>query len=201
MKKSRIILSVFAVLFFVVAIVVCVGIVVPSKETPSGLSSKTILEKNYENLNQEETNQEENKQEDSSVVPDDTTGNDIIADETKSELEYFINSKSVKKVKEISGETTVFNLNFKLFVMNDSKTAKTVLANAFSASYNIGEYGLLYTFTCNEDEKYFSLEAGEVVDLDFTLKYIVTNTDKFLDFEKYDLVINYMLEEVLAFNV
>ena len=135
------------------------------------------------------------------IVPDDNEKDDVVAEETKGELEYFINAKSVKKVKEISGETTVFNLHFKLFVMNDSGATKTILTNAFSASYDIGEFGSLYTFTCNEEEKYFSLGDGEVIDLDFTLKYIVTNTDEFLDFEKYDLVINYMLEEILSFNV
>lgn len=200
MKKSKMFLSVFAVLFFVVAIVFCIGIVVPSKETPSGQSSKSVLEKNYENLNQEETDKN-NGQDGSVVVPDDNEKDDVVAEETKGELEYFINAKSVKKVKEISGETTVFNLHFKLFVMNDSGAAKTILTNAFSASYDIGEFGSLYTFTCNEEEKYFSLGDGEVIDLDFTLKYIVTNTDEFLDFEKYDLVINYMLEEILSFNV
>ena len=200
MKKSKIVLSAFAVLFFVVAIVVCIGIVVPSKETPSGQSSKSVLEKNYENLKQEETGKN-NGQDGSVVVPDDNEKDDVVAEETKGELEYFINAKSVKKVKEISGETTVFNLHFKLFVMNDSGATKTILTNAFSASYDIGEFGSLYTFTCNEDDKYFSLSDGEVIDLDFTLKYIVTNTDEFLDFEKYDLVINYMLEEILSFNV
>ena len=200
MKKSKMFFSVFAVLFFVVAIVVCIGIVVPSKETPSGQSSKSVLEKNYENSKQEDDNND-GEQSGSVIVPDDNEKDEIIADEVKGEIEYFINAKSVKKVKEISGETTVFNLNFKLFVMNDSGSDKTILTNAFSASYDIGEFGSLYTFTCNEEEKYFSLSDGEVIDLDFTLKYIVTNTDKFLDFEKYDLVVNYMLEEILSFNV
>ena len=200
MKKSKMFLSVFAVLFFVVAIVVCIGIVVPSKETPSGQSSKSVLEKNYENSKQEDDDKS-GGQNGSVIVPDDNEKDEIIADEVKGEIEYFINAKSVKKVKEISGETTVFNLNFKLFVMNDSGSDKTILTNAFSASYDIGEFGSLYTFTCNEEEKYFSLSDGEVIDLDFTLKYIVTNTDKFLDFEKYDLVVNYMLEEILSFNV
>ena len=197
MKKSKMFLSAFAVLFFVIAIVVCIGAFVPSKSAPSGQSSKSVLEKNYENLKQDEND----KQEESTVVPDDKPTDEIIADKTKNKLEYFINSKSVKKVKEISGETTVFNLNFKLFIMNDSGVSKTVLANAFSASYDIGEFGSLYTFSCNETDKYFVVDDGEVIDLDFSLKYIVTNTDEFLDFEKYDLVINYMLEEILSFNV
>lgn len=196
MKRTKIILSAFAVLFFVIATIVCVGALVPSKGAPSGQSSKSVLEKNYENLKQDE-----NDKQDSTVVPDDKPNDEILADKTKGDLEYFINSKSIKKVKEISGETTVFNLNFKLFVMNDSGISKTILANAFSASYDIGAYGSLYTFTCNEDDKYFVVDDGEVIDLDFTLKYIVTNTDEFLDFEKYDLIINYMLEEILSFNV
>ena len=199
MKKSKMFLSVFVVLFFVVAIVFCIGIVVPSKETPSGQSSKTVLEKNYENS--EQKGNDKNSGQGGSVVPDENEKDDIVAEETKGEIEYFINAKSIKKVKEISGETTVFNLHFKLFVMNDSGSEKVILANAFSASYNIGEFGSLYTFTCNEDDKYFSLSDGEVIDLDFTLKYIITNADEFLDFEKYDLVVNYMLEEILSFNV
>lgn len=197
MKKSKMFLSVFVVLFFVIAIVVCVGVILPSSEKPSGQSSKSVLEKNYENLKQDE----ENKQEGSTTVPNDKPDDEIIADQTKDNLEYFINSKSVKKVKEISGETTVFKLNFKLFIMNDSGVNKTILANAFSASYDIGSFGSLYTFSCNEEEKYFVLKDGEVIDLDFTLQYIVINNDEFLDFEKYDLVINYMLEEILSFSV
>ncbi len=197
MKKSKIVFSAFAMLFFVIAIVVCIGAFAPFKNTPYGQSSKSVLEKNYENLKQDEND----KQEDSTVVPDDKPSDDVVAEQTKNKLEYFINSKSVKKVKEISGETTVFCLNFKLFIMNNSGISKTILANAFSASYDIGKYGSLYTFTCNEPDKYFVIDDSEVIDLDFSLKYIVTNTDEFLDFEKYDLVINYMLEEILSFNI
>ena len=117
------------------------------------------------------------------------------------ELEFFVNDKAVTKVKEICGETTSFEINFKHFVTNNAAQSKSVLANAFSGRYAIDDYGLYYTFSCKENQNSLEIKSNETVDLDFAIKYIITDTEKFNELNKYDLVLHYMKDEIISLSV
>lgn len=207
-KKKTIIFSVFT-LVIAVFLSICFGVIIPSIKLnkTSSMEPSTIVNKNYEsNLGNEDSNSNGNNEESStddnlSVQPDAGSGSDQSTTIMKNELEFFVYDRAVKKTKEICGDTTTFEITFKIFVTNNTTIAKTILASAFSASYAIGDYATYYTFTCNNEKTAISLAGNETQDFDFTLKYVVTDTENFIVDGKYDLAVSYMLKEVISLNI
>lgn len=201
MKKKTLLIS-SLVLIVAVFVSICFGVIVPSfgsKGITSGTSGGSTVNRNYEDSKEDD---EENKKPNLPTTQPDNIGNDsVVVEPAKEELEFFVNDKAVTKVKEICGETTSFEINFKLFVTNNAAQSKSVLANAFSGRYAIDDYGLYYTFSCKENQNRLEIKSNETVDLDFAIKYIITDTEKFNELNKYDLVLHYMKDEIISLSV
>ena len=113
-------------------------------------------------------------------------------------LDFFISEQSVSKTKNIVGETTMFAINFKVFATNNTSVSKTLRASAFSAEYDISSFATFYKLECNDSELLKTLPVGESEDFDFSLVYVITDTEKFKDNQKYDLTVNDMAEEIIS---
>ncbi|MBR7172531.1 MAG: hypothetical protein IKD36_01930 [Clostridia bacterium] len=188
-KKLTFILSVLFVSLSIVAI--CAGIIVPTLKFNSDTaeSGNTHINKNYESNSSEIDVSNPSK--------DDTNAQEP----TEEKLEYFINEQSVSKTKTIVGETTMFTVSFKVFVVNETKTQKTFRASAFTGKYDISDYASFYKIECNESVNTKVLPAGESEDFDFSLVYVVTDSNNFKDNEKYNLTISYVSEEIISTEI
>ncbi len=196
-NRKTLIISAFTIILAMM-IAVCFGIIIPSFKgnKTSSMASNSVVNKNYEN------NTEEDKKDDtnSSVQPDKDETPDA-AVPVKEELEFFIYDRAVTKVKEICGDTTTLKVNFRVFVTNNTDTKKTILANAFSSNYEIEKNALFYTFECTDNEKSIMLDENQTQDFNFTLTYIITDTEDFKVANKRNLTVNYMQKEVLSLSV
>lgn len=157
------------------------------------LGSSTVIDKNYEQSKEDIANGDNS----TIIVPDDKNDNEI----SLKDIKLFVNQSAIVKTKEISGETTLFNISFRLFALNNSKNEISFLTNGFSGKYNIGSCGSLFTFSCLSSEKSITLKPNEIQDLDFVISYVITDNETFNDNEKYDLVIDYMLDEIFSQKV
>ncbi len=194
MNKRKIAIFISLIMVCISVITICVCVVLPNRTSEDYLSSNTIINRNYD-----QSKEEDKSLNDSPIlVPD---GGDKEEDEIFEAINFFVNQSAITKTKEIFGETTIFNVSFKLFILNSSDKEASFLINGFSGKYNIGEFGKLFTFKCLNSEKSFDLKANEVKDLDFVATYVITDADNFKDNDKYDLVISYMLEEVFSVSV
>ena len=200
--KKKILLICSLVLVVAIFVSICFGIIVPSfgsKNTTSGTNSGSTINRNYENLAKDD--EEENNENLPTKQPDNSVNDNVIVEPVKEDLDFFVYDKAVTKTKEICGETTSFEIKFKLFVTNNTAVSKSILANAFSGNYSIGEYGLYYTFLCQEDKNNIELSTNETIDLDFVIKYIITDNENFNELNKYNLVLNYMQDEIISLSV
>lgn len=198
-NKKTLILSAF-IIVIAVFLSVCFGVIIPSikiNET-SSMAPTTVVNKNYED-NKDESSEENKDDVNSSVQPD--TGESETAKPVKNELDFFVYDRAVTKSKEICGETTTFEINFRVFVTNNSNEQKNILANAFSSNYEIENNALFYTFECTDVEKSVQLGANQTQDFNFTLTYIITDTEEFKVTDKHNLAVSYMLKEVLSLEV
>lgn len=194
MNKRKVAVLVSLMMICISIITICVCVILPNRNSEDYLNSNTIINRNYD-----QSKEEDKSSNDSPIlVPD---GKDDDEDEISDAIKFFVNQSAITKTKEISGETTIFNVSFKLFILNSSDNETSFLINGFSGKYKIGEFGKLFTFKCLNSEKSFSLKANEVKDLDFVATYVITDTDNFKDNDNYDLVISYMLEEVFSVSV
>lgn len=187
-KKLSFVMSVF--FMSVSMLIICVCIVLPTikfKDETTGTST-TYVNKNYET----------NKGDSSVSKPSNDNNNGAQPAET---VEFFINEQTVSKTKQIVGETTMFTISFKVFAMNETSSAKTIRASAFTGNYDISKYASFYKLECDELEDIKVIPSGEIEDFDFKLTYVVTDTDNFKASQKYNLAINYMSAEIISANV
>lgn len=184
-RKLPFVASVF--LMSVSMLIICVCIVLPTLKFggESTGTSSTYVNKNYETNNGDISN------------PSKDDKNDVVLKPT-SNVEFFINEQTVSKTKQIVGETTMFKISFKVFAMNETGLTKTVRASAFSGGYNISEFASFYKLECNEEMDSKVIKNGESEDFDFTLTYVITDTDNFKDNKQYNLTINYMANEIIS---
>lgn len=200
-NKKALILSAF-IIVIAVFLSVCFGVIIPSikiNET-SSMAPTTVVNKNYED-NKDESSEDNKDDVNSSVQPDTNAGESETAKPVKNELEFFVYDRAVTKSKEICGETTTFEINFRVFVTNNTNEQKTILANAFSSNYAIENNALFYTFECIDTEKSVQLGSNQTQDFNFTLTYIITDTEEFKVTDKHNLAVSYMLKEVLSLEV
>ena len=202
-NKKTLIISAF-IIVVAVFLSVCFGVVVPNmklKQT-SSMQSGSVVNKNYEtNTGESENKNETNKGENDAVNQPDNGNSDTPTVTVKNELEFFVYDKLVTKIKEIRGETTTFEINFKVFVTNNTKLTKNILSSAFTSSYDLSGLATYYTFECENEESSITLDAMQTKDFEFTLKYIVTDTANFKVDEKHNLVVGYMLKDVVSLEI
>lgn len=188
-KKLTFIISVLLVSISIVAVCACIVVPTIKFNTKTADSENTHVNKNYENngSNLDVSN------------PSKDDLNQTVGDDEK--VDYFINEQSISKTKTIVGETTMFKVSFKLFVVNETSTSKTFRASAFTAKYDISNFATFYKLEYNDDENAKVLPAGESEDFDFSLVYVVTDADNFKDNEKYNLTVKYVSEEIILTEI
>ena len=186
-KKLTFILSVLFVSLSIVAI--CAGIIVPTLKFNTNVaeSGNTHINKNYESNGSE------------IYISNPSKDNSNVEENEK--LEFFINEQSVSKTKNIVGETTMFTVSFKVFVVNETSVSKTIRASAFTAKYDISSYASFYKIECQETENAKVLPSGESEDFDFSLIYVVTDANNFKDNEKYNLTVSYVSNEIISTEI
>ena len=185
-KKFTFVISVLIVSISIVVICACIIVPTLKFDGKTANSENSSINRNYE------TN---GGNSDISKPSNDNAENYI--PETGS-LEFFINEQTISKTKKIVGETTLFTISFKVFVSNETNSTKTVRASAFTGSYDISEFGSFYKLECDDVQNSKTLPAGESEDFDFSLTYVITDTEKFKDNQKYGLTVNYMSEEIIS---
>ena len=88
-----------------------------------------------------------------------------------------------------------------MFVTNNTKLTQNILSTAFTSSYDLSGLATYYIFECENEESSITLDAMQTKDFEFTLKYIVTDTENFKVDEKHNLVVEYMLKEVASLEI
>ena len=187
-KRTSFILSVLIMSISMIAICIC--IIVPTikfSDKTSG-TGNTYVNKNYETNkgNVDVSNPSNDNENEAEVV--------VPAEKVK----FFINEQTVSKTKKIVGETTLFTISFKVFMVNETSAAKTVRASAFTGDYAIDDCASFYKIDCNDEQKSKIIPSGESEDFDFSLTYVITDTEVFKDTQKHNLTINYMSEEIIS---
>ncbi len=188
MKKGRLSFVLSVLIMSISMIAICAIIIVPTIKFGDDSGNGTIhINKNYE------TN--------AGTPGVSNPSNDNANKEEISTVEFFINEQTISKTKHIVGETTMFTVSFKVFALNKTDSTKTIKASAFAGSYAIGEFASFYKFEYNDSENTKIVPAGESEDFDFSLCYVITDTNNFKDTEKYNLTVKYMSAEVISANI
>ncbi len=117
------------------------------------------------------------------------------------DLMFLINEKAIIKTKQITGNVTTFEVDFRVFVINNSLSSKNILTNAFSAEYDIENVALYYQFLNNNNFSSYTLGAYESIDLSFTLKFVVYDHQNFDENENNNLDVSYMFEKIISLNI
>lgn len=189
MKKTRLsfILSILIMSFSMIAI--CAVIIVPTIKTDKYSGSGTIhVNKNYENNSSSEE------------VSNPSTDNSQSGAETQ-QVEFFINSQSVSKNKDVGGEVTMLAVKFEIFASNKTNVPKTIYASAFSCVYDISNYASFYKLEYNQNESSKTIPAGESESFELTMYYVVNNFEDSKIGLQYDLTVNYMSAEVISTKI
>ena len=189
MKKEKVPFAFKVFIMLISMITICAIIIVPTIKFDGESGGSSIhVNKNYEtNTGSAETSKPSND-------------NTQTIDES-STIEFFINEQTVSKTKKIVGEVTMFTLNLKVFVSNETKSAKTIHSSAFEGSYDISNYASFYKLECNETSASKVILAGECESFELSFVYIVNDTENFKPHLKYDLTVNYMSAEVISANI
>lgn len=188
-KKFTFIISVLLVSLSMLAICAC--IIVPTLKfgDDTDKTGNTFVNKNYET----------NGADLGVSNPSNDDANVDISDNGK--LEFFINEQSISKTKNIVGETTMFTVSFKVFMVNETNSPKTIRASAFTGSYDISKYATFFKLECEDSDGTKVLPAGESEDIDFSLIYVITDAENFKDSQKYGLTISYVSEEIISTEI
>ncbi|MBQ4542145.1 MAG: hypothetical protein IJA23_04775 [Clostridia bacterium] len=189
MKKEKLSFAFKVLIMSISMIIICAIIIVPTIKfsgDPSG--SSVHVNKNYE-TNAGSTD----------ISKPSNDNNQTL--ENASTVEFFINEQTVSKTKKIVGEITMFTLNLKVFVNNETDSSKTIHTSAFEGSYDIGEYASFYKLECKEETSSKVISAGECDSFELEFVYVVTDTENFKPHLKYDLTVNYMSAEVISANI
>ena len=190
MKNKRLSFILSVLIMSVSMIAICACIILPTikfSDTTEG-TGNTYINKNYETNkgNVDVSNPSNDNESEAEIV--------VPAEKVK----FFINEQTVSKTKNIVGETTLFTISFKVFMVNETAMSKTVRASAFTGDYEIDNCASFYKMDCNDEQKSKIIPAGESEDFDFSLTYVITDTEIFKDTQKYNLTINYMTEEIIS---
>ena len=196
MKKNKLAIFTFLTVVIAVVLTLCFKVIIPKFEMESSSSSGSVssVDRNYENSDDFNINIEFG----GSTNQPDTGENSKPATPTKNDLEFFVNSSSITKCKEISGQTTMFNISFRVFVTNNTGETKTILTNGFSSDYNTNGNGLFFKFDCSENPSFKELKTNEAADFVFTLTYVITNPTEFNITNTHNLKVNYMQSEIIS---
>ena len=185
-KKLTFIISVLLVSLSIVAMCACIIVPTLKFETKTAEGGSTHVNKNYESNGSNLDVSNPSKDDSNSIG------------QVEEKMNYFVNEQSVSKTKNIVGETTMFTVSFKVFVVNETSDSKTIRASGFSARYDISDYATYYKIEYKDSENAKVLPAGESEDFDFSLVYVVTDTANFKDNEKYNLTISYVADEIIS---
>lgn len=178
---SMIVLGVF--------ISLCIVLPTVNYNKESANIGNTFVNKNYESNDGKISATIQNGNQENNTTVDDGT------------VKFFTNEQTVSKTKNIVGETTMLTVSFKVFAVNETSTNKTIHSSAFNGKYDIDSAGLFYKIECNDDEKSKTILPGESQDFDFSLTYVITDTENFKANNKFNLTINYMADEVFSIAV
>ncbi len=189
MKKEKLSFAFKVLIMSISMIIICAIIIIPTIKFDGESGGSSIhVNKNYEtNTGSAETSK-----------PSNDNNQNIENSET---VEFFINEQTVSKTKKIVGEITMFTLNLKVFVSNETKSVKTIHSSAFEGSYNISNYASFYKLECKETSVSKVISAGECDSFELEFVYVVTDTENFKPHLKYDLTVNYMSAEVISANI
>ena len=208
-NKTLLILATFVILLVTVLVVGFTGVNADnnsSNQKPSYAmtGSNTIYNDKENNADNKLENEEEKEPDhDDANQNDDKNDNDYNSknEEEKEpgkqiDLTAIVSKKSIVKTKEKIGEVTTFVLKFKVFVTNNSANEIKLLNSGFDAFYDIKQYASLYSFDCTESNDSQLIKSGEIVEFDFSAKYIITGM--FDEDGQYALDINYLGFELVS---
>lgn len=114
------------------------------------------------------------------------------------QLEFFVNEGAVKKTKTTINEVTTFVIETKLFITNKSLKTVNIDPDAFKITYDTEGAGLLFSTEYGNIEKPVVLEAYETTAINFVVKYVIQDAEKFNDFKKRVLKFDYIDKQVLV---
>lgn len=189
MKKEKLSFVFKVFIMLISMITICVIIIVPTiKFNGESGGSSIHVNKNYEtNTGSAETSKPSNDH------------NQNI--EEASTVEFFINEQTISKTKKIVGEITMFTLNLKVFVSNETNSSKTIHSSAFEGNYNISEFASFYKLECREETDSKVILPSECDSFELEFVYVVTDTENFKPHLKYDLTVNYMSANVISASI
>lgn len=188
MKNNRLKFMLSVLVASISMVIICAFIIVPtiSFSDKTRENGNTFVNKNYEtNLG-------------GGNVSSSTTENNASDVKDNGKVEFFINEQSVSKTKTIVGETTMFEISFKVFAVNESNSAKTIKSSAFSGDYDISKFATFYKFECKQAGLSKIIEPNESEDFDISIVYVVTDVENFKANQKFDLTISYMSDEIIS---
>ena len=113
-------------------------------------------------------------------------------------LEFFVNESAVKKTKITSNEVTTFVVEVKLFITNNGSKVANIDPDAFKITYDTEGSGLLFSMEYGNIEKPIILEADQTTAINFVVKYIIQDAEKFNDYKKRQLKFDYIDKQILV---
>ena len=113
-------------------------------------------------------------------------------------LEFYVNESAVKKTKTTSNEVTTFVIECKLFITNSGAKTASIDPDAFKINYDTEGAGLLYSIEYGDIEKPIILDSHETTSINFVVKYVIHDIEKFNDNKKSELKFNYIDKQILV---
>lgn len=113
-------------------------------------------------------------------------------------LEFFVNESAVKKTKTTTNEVTTFVIETKLFITNNSSKVANIDPDAFKITYDTAGAGLLFSTEYGNIEKPVILDAHQTTAINFVVKYVIHDVEKFNDYQKRQLKFDYIDKQILV---
>ena len=152
------------------------------------------------NLHDRKTSKSQDNQ--NSIVTEGAADNSTVEEtEEGDELSFYLNESAVKKTKTTTNEITIFVIEAKLFITNETSKTMAIDPDAFVLSYDTEGTGLLFGIEYGDIEKPILLEEKGVTAINFVVKYIIQDVEKFNDHQKHLFQIKYLNEEIFSCNV
>ena len=89
-------------------------------------------------------------------------------------------------------------LKAKLFITNNSANTVNVDPDAFRITYDTEGAGLLFSTEYGNIEKPVVLEAYQTTAINFVVKYVIQDAEKFNDYKKRSLKFDYIDKQILV---
>lgn len=150
-----------------------------------------------QNLNKNNQNSAVNSLSDK-VTNESNVNSEDLANTKNDTLEFYVNDSSVKKTKTTSNEVTTFVIETKLFITNNGPKTASIDPDAFKINYDMEGLGLLYSIEYGQIEKPIILDKSETTSINFIVKYVIQDIEKFNDNKKRELKFNYIDKEILV---